>query len=168
MLCWYHNIRYVLIVPWEPIVFAIDDGVNSVVARFTPETYGADIEDAVYTVDGTYTYADGGETRHARLYFQNGLLRQVFGFTGTNGNGAPHEIHPQTGDQFTVLEQWMDLDANGRVAQTTTQEGGTLTFGDDTFYWIDLDAAAGEYIVGFIVEDLDGNKTEAFNQITVE
>lgn len=153
---------------WEPIVFAIDDGQNSVVARFTPQTYGAAVEDAVYTVDGTYTYADGGESRYARLYFQNGILRQVFGFTGTNGNGAPHEIQPQTGDQFTVLEQWMDVDANGRFSQTTTQDGGTLTFGNDTFYWIDLDAAAGEYIVGFIVEDLDGNKTETFKPITVE
>ncbi len=153
---------------WEPIVFAIDDGANTVVARFTPQTYGAAPEDAVYTVDGIYTYADGGESRYARLYFRDGLLRQVFGFTGEGGTGAPREIQPQTGDTFTVLEQWLDLDGNGRVAQSVTQEGGTLTFGDEMFFWIDLDAAPGPYIVGFIVEDLDGNKTEVFQQVIVE
>ncbi len=153
---------------WEPVVFAIDDGVNTVVARFTPQTYGAAMEDTVYTVDGMYTYADGGEPRYARLYFSDGVLRQAFGFTGEGGTGSPREIHPQTGDSFTVLEQWMDLGSDGRVAQSVTQEGGTLTFGDDTFYWLDMDAAAGEYIVGFIVEDLDGNKSEVFEQVTVK
>ncbi len=153
---------------WDPIVFAIDDGVNSVVARFTPQTFGAAPEDAVYTVDGIYTYADGGESRYARLYFQDGLLRQAFGFTGEGGTGAPREIHPQSGDTFTVLEQWLDLDGNGRVSETATQEGGTLTFGDEMFFWIDLDAAPGPYVVGFIVEDLDGNKTEVFEQVIVE
>ena len=34
--------------------------------------------------------------------------------------------------------------------------------------WEELDAAPGQYIVGFIVEDLDGNKIEAFEQVTVE
>ncbi|MCP4426892.1 MAG: hypothetical protein GY803_20580, partial [Chloroflexi bacterium] len=82
--------------------------------------------------------------------------------------GAPREIHPQSGDTFTVLEQWLDLDANGRVSESATQEGGTLTFSDEMFFWLDLDAAAGQYIVGFIVEDLDGNKTEAFQPILVE
>ena len=165
---WGDDREFTMEFEWEPVVFAIDDGVDSVVTRFTPQTYGAAPEDAVYTVDGIYTYADGGESRYARLYFRDGLLRQVFGFTNEGGTGAPREIHPQPGDTFTVLEQWLDLDQNGRVAQSATQEGGTLTFGDQMFSWIDLDAAPGSYIVGFIVEDLDGNKTEVFERVTVE
>lgn len=151
---------------WEPVVFAIDDGQNSVVALFTPETYGATFEDAVYTVDGIYTYADG-ESRHARLYFNDGYLRQVFGFTEDGGRGAPREITPQPGDTFTVLEQWLDLDAQGNVSQVSRQEGGTLTFGDQMFTWETLDAAAGDYVVGFIVEDLDGNRQQTFADVTV-
>jgi hypothetical protein len=153
---------------WEPVVFAIDDGVNSELALFTPQSYGRSFEEAVYTVDGIYTYADGGETRHARLYFRNGMLRQVFAFTDEEGTGAPREIVPQPGDRFTILESWMDLDAQGNVVRKTTQEGGTLTFGDTMFAWVDLDAAAGPYIVGFVVEDLDGNRYEVFGQVTVE
>ncbi|MGQ9599463.1 MAG: clostripain-related cysteine peptidase, partial [Anaerolineae bacterium] len=153
---------------WEPIVFAIYDGMESVVALLNPEVYGASPEQAVYTVDGIYTYADGGESRHARLYFSNGVLTQVFGFTGESGTGAPREIIPNTGDTFTVLERWLDLDDRGAVERTVTQTGSTLTFGGTTFSWKELDAAAGQYVVGFIVQDLDGNAYQSFGTITVE
>jgi hypothetical protein len=153
---------------WEPIVFALNDGVNRVQALLTPETYGASFEETVYTVDGVYTYAEGGETRYARLYLRDGFLRQVFGFTGENGTGAPREIIPQPGDTFTVLEKWLDLDAQGNVTETAQQEGGTLTFRDQMFSWEELDAAPGQYVIGFIVEDLDGNSTETYGAVTVE
>jgi hypothetical protein len=153
---------------WEPIVFAINGGVDSVVALFSPEVYGAAPEEAVYTVEGTYTYSDGGESRYARLYFSDGVLQQVFGYTGEGGTGAPREIIPSRGDTFTVLDRWLDLNERGAVEQTVTQAGGTLTFGDETFSWEALDAAAGQYVVGFIVQDLDGNAFETFDVVTVE
>jgi hypothetical protein len=164
---WPEGEEFTLEFEWEPLMFAVNDGVKSVVALFTPQSYGASPEEAIYTVDGIYTYADG-ESRYARLYFSDGMLRQVFGFTGEGGTGAPREIIPQPGDTFTVLEKWLDLDQNGRVAETATQEGGTLTFGDQMFTWEELDAAPGEYIVGFIVEDLDGNAYEAYTEVIVE
>ncbi len=152
---------------WEPIVFAIGDGAQSVVALFTPEEYGKTREEAVYSVDGIYTYANDGASRTARLYFQNGVLRQVFGFTGDETTGAPREIIPEPGDRFTILENWMDLDQNGKVVQRATQQGDTLTFGRQPFTWKELDAAAGNYVVGFIVEDLDGNATATYAPVTV-
>lgn len=165
---WPESGDFALEFEWEPVVFAIDDGLDQVVALFTPTSYGATFEEAVYTVEGIYTYADGDESRYARLYFSDGYLRQVYGFTGEGGTGSPREIIPQTGDQFTVIEHWLDLDAGGRVAQAATQEGQTLTFGDQMFAWRTLDAAPGQYIVGFVVEDLDGNAFEVYQQITVE
>jgi hypothetical protein len=165
---WPEGDEFTMEFEWEPVVFAINDGANRVVAHFTPQSYGASFEDAIYTVDGIYTYADGGESRYARLLFSDGILRQVFGFTGEGGTGAPREIVPQPGDTFTVMERWLDLDQNGKVTGVATQEGGSLTFADQMFMWEDLDAAAGEYIVGFIVEDLDGNAYEAFSGVSVE
>jgi hypothetical protein len=53
------------------------------------------------------------------------------------------------------------------VVRSAVEEGQTLTFGDQMFTWEDLDAAAGEYIVGFIVEDLDGKAYPVFTQVTV-
>ena len=36
------------------------------------------------------------------------------------------------------------------------------------FVWETLDAAVGEYVVGFVVEDLDGNQYPVYETITVE
>lgn len=154
---------------WEPLFFAMTDGTKSATALFMPVTYGADQKDAVYTVEGTYTFADDGTKRAARLYFSDGVLRHIFGFTGTDTNmGAMSEIFPQKGDSFTIKESWMDLDANGNVASTATQDGETLTFGDKPFTWKEQDAAAGQYVIGFIVEDLDGNKSQVYSQVEVQ
>lgn len=62
----------------------------------------------------------------------------------------------------------MDLDEQGRVVETAYQEGETLTFSDRMFTWEVLDAAAGQYVVGFIIEDLDGNMQAVFQPITVQ
>ena len=151
---------------WEPIVFALDDGQNTVQALLTPQSYGATDEDAVYTVDGTYTYVDG-EQRAARLYLSNGELRNVYGFTEAGQTGAPREILPQPGDRFTVSENWYDLSSNGQMATPAAQDGGTITFGSQPVTWKILDAAAGDYVIGFIAEDLDGNRTESYAPVTV-
>ena len=154
---------------WEPLMFAINDGQDSALALFSPRDYGATFEEAIYTVDGIYTYADG-EQVNAQLYFNNnnGLLNQVYGFTGQDSTGAPREILPQIGDQFTVLESWVDLAPSGQAVQRAVQEGGTLTFGAEPFTWEELDGAPGQYIVGFIFEDLDGNTFPVYGQVEVE
>ncbi len=152
---------------WEPLMFAIEDGTNRVTVALQPESYGATYEETVYTIDGIYTYTDG-EQRPARLYFRDGVLQQVMGFTGDGTAGAPREITPEIGDTFTVQEQWLDLDSSGRVTQRAVEPGGTLTFGEEPMRWVELDAAVGDYVVGFIVEDLDGNKQEVYTQVRVE
>lgn len=152
---------------WEPLVFALSDGKNTVPALLSPETYGASFEDATYSVDGIYKFVDG-EQRTARMYLRNGQMTGVFAFNNDNHTGAPWEVTPQNGDTFTVLDRWVDLDAKGNVKQRASQPGGTITFGDTPITWKDLDAAPGQYVVGFIVEDLDGNTTQVTTPITVE
>jgi hypothetical protein len=158
---------------WDPLMFAIDDSANRVTVALAPENYGATDEDALYSVDGLYTYAADGETRRARLYFRDGVLQQVFGFTGGDtdegqSTGAPREILPEIGDTFTVDEQWLNLDNSGRIVSRSSESGGILTFGAQPMRWIDLDAAVGDYVVGFIVEDLDGNQQSVYTQVSVE
>lgn len=53
------------------------------------------------------------------------------------------------------------------VVSRALQQGATPTFYRQMFTWETLDAAAGEYVVGFIVEDLDGNREEVFTLVTV-
>lgn len=158
--------EFTLTFNWEPIVYGISDGTTTAVALLQPRTFGLTRAEATYTVDGLYTYTSG-ERRYARLIFRDGVLLQVLGFNGTTPTGAAREIIPSSGDRFTVLEQWWDLDANGRVRQESTQEGETLTFGAQMFTWEELDAAPGPYMVGFIIEDLDGNRIQTFTAVTV-
>jgi hypothetical protein len=151
---------------WDPTLFQISDGETSTVALFNPQTYGASAEDAVYTVDGLYTFTDGS-SRTARLYFRDGIMRQVFGFTDANLTGGAREITPQTGDTFTVFETWMDLDSSGQVTDTITKNGTTLTFSDQPFVWEEVWAPVGNYVLGLIVTDLDGNAQEAYTTVNV-
>jgi hypothetical protein len=153
---------------WDPTVFSISDGDKTIMALFAPQQYGASAEDAIYAVDGIYTFAESGERLNARLNFRNGALVSVFGITGQGDTGAPRQITPQAGDTFTLLDKWMDLNADGSVKEVITQEGETLTFGAQPFKWIEQYAAAGDYIVGYIVSDMDGNTQEAYGQVTVK
>ncbi len=152
---------------WDPVVFAISDGTRNVVALFRPDQYGVDAASATYTVDGIYTFAETGEKRYAQLTFQNGALIRVVGFLSETDTGAPREITPSPGDTFTVYEKWLDLDSSGNVTAVVKEESGTLTFGPEPFQWVELYAAPGEYVVGFIVEDMDGNQYPAYTRITV-
>ena len=152
---------------WDPIVFAINNGQSSTPALFTPESFGANSDEAMYTVEGIYTFAESGESLRARLYFQNGNLVQVFGITGEGATGAPREITPQGNDTFTVLEKWFESTPSGGT-QIVYENGETLAFGTDPWTWEQLFAAQGEYVVGFIIEDLDGNQTPVYTQITVQ
>ncbi len=86
---WDEDGEFTLEFEWEPIVFAINDGSQSVLALFNPESYGAAPEDAVYTVEAMYTFADGSEQRRARLYFRDGMLRQVLRRLARRARSSP-------------------------------------------------------------------------------
>lgn len=145
---------------WAPVVYAISDGTTSIRTLFAPESYG---EQPTYAVEGIYTFADGSPDRYARLFFRDGILARVFGFVGTenDGTGAPREISPQPGDQFTVLAQGYNLAADA-ADEFYSAESGTLTFGEEPFFIEETPAPSGNYVVGVIAEDLDGNQVEAY------
>lgn len=160
---------------WDPIVFAINDGQNQVVALLEPQSYGATPEQATYAVDGIYTFADGSQRRQARAVFSNEQLQHIFVFLNEGEAGtpnevtpAPREVTPAPGDQFTVLERWYDLDVNGGLVNMAYEEGGTLVFGDTLWTTEVLDAPIGDYTIGFVVEDLDGNRVETYTDVNVE
>ena len=67
-----------------------------------------------------------------------------------------------------MLELWYDLDENGQLVNEAYETGGTLTFGQGLWTTTVLDAPAGDYTIGFIVEDLDGNRTETYADVTVQ
>lgn len=154
---------------WSPTVYFMSDGdqANDQFAFFEPEVYGATEDGDVYTVRGTFTYAKDGVEKDALMKFGgNGKMQSVFGFNNANGTGAPREITPRPGDQFTITEEWLDFDTNPE-GEFVDYVGGTMTFGQKPFEMAAYNAFAGDYIVGFIVEDMNGNTYEEFTGITV-
>lgn len=152
---------------WDGTLFALDDGQTSALAMLSPEDYGATPEDAVYSVDGLYTTAKGKKSRRAKLLMRNGELVQVLGYTGTGDSGAMREVTPKDGDTFQILEQWIRNTPEDEV-EFYTKEGRTLTFGEEDFIWQIQNATKGDYVVGFIAEDFDGNKYEEYVAVTLE
>ncbi|MGB4595991.1 MAG: clostripain-related cysteine peptidase [Anaerolineaceae bacterium] len=153
---------------FEPLLFSIKDGTQQVLALFDPVNYGANADQAIYTVRGTYTFTETGEQRLARLYFKNENLFQVMGFKGTEEVSEASEITPKVGDTFTPSRKWLDLNANGQVTGTSYDDGETLIFGTSAWTWKLEYAPEGQYLVGFLVGDLDGNLTPAYTQIAVK
>jgi hypothetical protein len=153
---------------FEPLVFTITNGTESGIALLNPVSYGASAEQAVYAVDGTYTFSETGETRIAQLLFKDEYLFQVMGFKGTTTAGDASEITPNPGDTFTISYKWLDLDANGTVSKISNSDGDTLTFGSQPFQWKQEWLPSGDYLVGFLVADLDGNVTPVYTNVTVQ
>lgn len=148
-------------------MFSISDGSTRSLALFAPESYGASAEDAIYKVEGTYTFADSAESRYAQLLFQDAKLIQVLGYNGSQQAGAPSEITPRAGDTFTVFQKWLNLDSQGNLADTLSEPGETLTFRGTPLIWEEVYAPAGEYVIGFIVADHDGNQKVSYTTIEV-
>jgi hypothetical protein len=166
---WPDSESFIINFNWDGSLFSVSDGTTSVLAMFTPTAYGASADEAVYTINGTYTFADSGEQRFAQLLFMDGRLTQVYGYQGTDDAGAPAEITPSDGDTFTILQKWMDLDASGNVTQVVEEPGETLTFSsNNAFTWTAVYAPVGDYLVGFMVSDLDGTTNQTFTRITMQ
>jgi len=81
--------------------------------------------------------------------------------------GAPAEITPAAGDTFTISQKWLELDSTGEINQIVFEDGDTITFTESAFAWEQVYAPEGEYLVGFLVGDLDGNLKEAYTRVSV-
>lgn len=152
---------------WDGRIFGINDGTDIYAATLFPQDYGESPEQATYAVDGTYTTAKGKKSRRAVLLFSDGEMVQVLGYTGNEDSGALRELTPKRGDSFTILEDW--IEDSSQLSETVskfTQPGETLVFGKDNFVWEDIAAPRGQYLVGFIAEDLDGNWYVSHAEVT--
>ncbi len=154
---------------WEPLQYFIDDGSDYAAALLSPDTFGEGTADTLYTVDGIYHFASSEPDRFARLYFNaDGELVQVMAFNDLSDTGPMRELTPDDGDQFTVLDQWIETGAEDEEMYYATSEGQTITFGDTPWTFVEDYGPSGEYVVGFIVEDMDGNQYEEYTSIWVE
>lgn len=152
---------------WEPTSYYVTDGEYGLTVLLEPDTFGVDMADTIYTTEGLYHFADGDDDRYVRLYFSGeGDLFQIMAYSDENDSGPISEITPTEGDSVTFYDQWISTADGDQEIEYT--ESDTLEFGDTTWYWEAEDAEAGEYVIGVIVEDMDGNTTEEYTTLSVE
>ena len=155
---------------WEPTLYYMSDGneANDQFAFFKPTVYGVDTTGDIYTVRGTYKFLDSGTEMDAEIDFNgDGDMQSVWGFSGeSDGAGTWHEITPQPGDTFNITDEYLDFDKNPD-GEFVDYSGGTMTFGDTPFTMVPYYAFSGKYTLAIGVEDLDGNTTWEFNEVTV-
>lgn len=165
---WGDDETFDLEVEWSPVIYFITDGVDEVFAGAEPEIFGKSAKDTIYQVWGTYTFTASSQSRAAVMYFNGeGVMQNIFGFVDENGTGAPREITPGKGDQFTVEEEWYVFEGDDPEGEFQYFDGGTLTFGSQRFKMISDDTLAGEYVVGIVIENLDGQTYEEFAEVSV-
>lgn len=154
-------------IDWEPILWTVSDGTNDALAAAEAETYGATAETTFYRVWGTYRKSGSEKDFDAYLRFDaNGKLDSITIFSGSEQSAAPRQIFPAQGDSFTVSEEWLefDVDPQGEYAYYT---GDTITFGPQGLSLVANEAEPGDYVIGLVVEDLDGNYYEKYIEVTV-
>jgi hypothetical protein len=151
---------------WQPTVFYLSNGDEEVFALFEADTYGLGAEDTFYRVSGYYTFARSGQQMYAEMVFNAyGDFDSVWVYSDRD-NAAPREVYPEQGDEFTVIEFWLEYDQNPD-GELVEYEGGTLVFTDQPMVFIDYTPVGGYYILGIVVEDMDGNFTYEIKPITV-
>lgn len=167
---WSDNSIIEFTLEWSPTVYYASDGTTEEFAAVLPDTYGLTAEDTYYTLWGTYTFAGEKEGREAFLVFDaNGTFIEAYVFSGSEdeeSGQAPDVIYPEEGDTFTIEEEWLEFDKNPD-GEFNYYDGGTITYGEQGFKLVPYEGMAGDYVVGIIAEDLDGNSYENFVNVTV-
>jgi hypothetical protein len=150
---------------WEPHAIMLYDGEKTTKALLNPGA-SRSIKNSELTIEGLYKKSEG-EARRARMYLPEKGGIQVLGYA-EDGTTPWSRIIPKPGDQFTLLNYRISLDKRGEAFDITPDEGQTVTFRDQPLTWTDLDVTAGEYVVGFIIEDIEGDSYPMYATVQVQ
>ena len=157
---------------WNLAADGVCDANACVFALVNPDKFTTQPEKRLYYVEGWYVYADTGERVEAAAYFNNkgnNQLNTIIANPVSDGSGVttPSEIIPRSGDQFITVNTVLTFNETGQFTGEY-EEGNVLTFGDaplnfGTFGTPD----PGNYLVGIMVMDMDGNKTWQFAPVAI-
>jgi hypothetical protein len=149
----------------SPGLRLLTDGTASAFGFLLPESYTS----PAYRLDGLYTPAGGSTPRRARLSFDRaGHATQVVVYKDPRGRTAPHAGAPKPGDQFTPFVQILTPPGDMNLTwQVTTGLSTPLTWRAQPLCWTTEPPLPGDYLVGLLVQDLDGNLTRQYAPLRV-
>jgi hypothetical protein len=149
----------------SPGLRLLTDGVDSAFGFLLPAGYG----NSEYRLDGLYTPADGAAQRRVRITFDSaGETTDVVAYKEQGGRATPHALRLKQGDQFTPFVQILTQPTNENPAWQVTKGLSTpLTFHGQPLRWAAEPLLPGDYLIGLLVQDLDGGLTRKYAPLTV-
>ena len=154
---------------WSPSLYALTDGEHSALVLLEPSEYLSADGKTVYTVYGQYTNALLNTSVDASFFFDadgNFLYAYAYPDTDENGVSTPVEITPQTGDKFTDYIQYYTYDSNDEPIYDYDLSDDVFTWGEQGFSFYTSYPGDGDYAVGIIAYDFDGNFVANYEFIT--
>ncbi len=150
----------------SPSLRILSDGADSAFAFMRPEGYGQ----AGYQLDGLFTRAGSDNRRRGRLKFGSvGEVTSMLIYKERGGRSAPHALTISSGDQFSPFVQILTCSNNEKpVWQVTRGISTGLTWRDEGFRWTEETPIPGEYLLGLVVQDLDGLRTRQYAPFTLD
>ena len=145
---------------WSPTLYTLTDGEHDAFVLLEPAEYLSADGETVYAVYGQYTDALSNAPVDARFYFDaSGNFLYAYAFPDNDNNGAsnPVEISPQPGDHFTDYVQYYTYDSNNEPIYDYVLSDDVFTWGEPGFSFYSSYPADGQYAVGIIAYDFDGN-----------
>lgn len=115
-------------------------------------------------LEGLFTKKDSGNSNRARLKFDaSGELTDKRVIQEKHGRLVSHELAIKTGDMFIPAVQVMTAqNLNNPKMHTIHGLSDTLVKLDESFHWVDEAAIPGDYLLGLVVEDFNGDQTRHF------
>jgi hypothetical protein len=147
----------------RPGLRLLNDGTGSTFCFSLPEGYG----DPEYRLPGLYTFADGAGPLRAVVTFDGaGSMSGVVAHKQYGRRLTPRAVTPQPGDRFSPFVQVLAPAAAGDW-EVETALSAPLTFRGEPFRVVTETPIPGDYLVGLVVEDLDGMLTRKYAPATI-
>ncbi len=143
-----------------PSLRLLTDGVDAALAFMRPAGYGQ----TGYQLEGRLTRA-GTESQHrVRVILDgSGEITHVLAYQERGGRSIPHAVRLGPGDRFSPFVQILTCpEAENPTGQVARGLSNALTWSAAAFRWVEVAPIAGEYLIGLVVEDLDGVQTRQY------
>jgi hypothetical protein len=153
-----------LAVALRPSLRLLTDGVDWAFCFSIPESYG----NPGYRLAGLYTPAGGAAPLRAGFTFDSaGGTKRILAYKEQGGRSTPRALTPKQGDRFSPFVQVLTPPAEGGDWEVATALSGPLTFRDERFRVVTETPMAGDYLVGLLVQDLDGRLTRKYVPLAI-
>ncbi len=137
----------------------LTDGVGHAFCSLMPTRY----DSPDHRLSGLFTPADGAVRLQANLTLDgDGEMRSIVVHKEHGDRLLPHPLIPAPGDRFSAFVQVLTPPVEGRAWQVSKALSDPLTFSDRGLRAVVETAVPGSYLVGLVVQDMDGGLTRTY------